>query len=76
MQYNQDGTYKRAVESDRAHYCVFNPRQRSQRPQGPGSTRGYERNPMDLANRRPLERSNATAVLKYYFVYFEIGSST
>ena len=59
MQYNEDGTNKRAMEADRAHYCFINPSQRSKRPQSPGSTSCDERNPMDSANWRSMEGSTA-----------------
>ena len=55
MQYNQDGTDQRAMETDRAHHRIVNPIQRSQGTAGKRSARRSQRNIMDHAYRRSLE---------------------
>jgi len=60
MQYNQDGTYKRTMESDRAHNTIGKTAQRSARPQGARPARGFEWDIMDTANRRSMERFATT----------------
>jgi len=55
MQYNQDGTYKRTMKSDRAHNTIGKTAQSSSRPQGARPARGFEWDIMDTANRRSME---------------------
>jgi hypothetical protein len=55
MQYNQDGTDKRTMETDRAHNCYINPNKRPERPKTKGSSRSHDRDVMDFTNRRIME---------------------
>ena len=55
MQYNQDGTRKRAMESDRAHNTLSKTAQRSARPQRARTSRGLRCRIMDFTNWSPQE---------------------
>ena len=59
MQLNQYETYKRTMESDRAHNCFYHPGKRPARPQRTRYSQGHERNIMDFRNRCTVARSAA-----------------
>jgi hypothetical protein len=55
MQYNQNGTDKRTMESDRARNIISKTAKRPTRSQRAGPARGFKWNIMDNANRRYME---------------------
>ena len=61
MQYNQDGTYNRTMEPDRAYNYRIKTQKGPKRAAPTGSTRNFKWYLMDITNRGSLERY-ATAV--------------